>query len=69
MSVFRRDDRHNADLVDEIADGFAKGLAARKPAPEASSGERDGEHAEDSTPAKPGFIITGDRRVSRDRPR
>jgi len=46
MSYARKDDRHNDDLVDEIADGFKRKLEEKR---------------EDGKPA-PGFTITGDAR-------
>ncbi|MFI6027746.1 hypothetical protein [Amycolatopsis magusensis] len=49
MSVSRKDDRHNEDLVDEIADSFSKAVRAKQ------------EESGDETP-KPAFVITGDRR-------
>lgn len=47
MSYARKDDRHNDDLVDEIADGFNRTLKEKR---------------EDGKPAAPGFTITGDAR-------
>ncbi|WP_326568407.1 hypothetical protein VSH64_42705 [Amycolatopsis rhabdoformis] len=51
MSYARRDDRHNDDLVDEIADGFERTLKEKR---EDSEGN--------AKPAGPGFVITGDAR-------
>ncbi|HWD04252.1 MAG TPA: hypothetical protein VG674_17580 [Amycolatopsis sp.] len=48
MSYARRDDRHNEDLVNEIADGFARTIKEKKDGEETRSG--------------PGFTITGDAR-------
>ncbi|MGH3450577.1 MAG: hypothetical protein ACRDQW_07575 [Haloechinothrix sp.] len=64
MSIGRKDDRHNADLVDEIADGFSRAIAARPPAADPSSDQSDGEHPDDSGQAKTSFVITGDQRFS-----
>ncbi|MGW4483561.1 hypothetical protein ACWEOE_06950 [Amycolatopsis sp. NPDC004368] len=51
MSYARRDDRHNDDLVDEIADGFERTLKEKR---EDSTGK--------TQPTGPGFVITGDAR-------
>ncbi|MEV4599984.1 hypothetical protein AB0K15_21610 [Amycolatopsis sp. NPDC049253] len=48
MSYVRRDDKHNDDVVDEIADGFERTLKEK----------REG----DTKPSGPGFTITGDAR-------
>jgi hypothetical protein len=50
MSIARRDDRHNEDLIGDIADSFGRALAAKQP-------ERDG----DGEP-RPRFVVTGDKR-------
>ncbi|GAA3540370.1 hypothetical protein GCM10022222_25040 [Amycolatopsis ultiminotia] len=47
MSYVRKDDRHNEDLVDEIADGFRRTLEEKR---------------EDGKSTGPGFTITGDAR-------
>ncbi|WP_200862930.1 hypothetical protein [Amycolatopsis orientalis] len=47
MSYARKDDRHNDELVDEIADGFKRTLQEKR---------------EDGKPAGPAFTITGDAR-------
>jgi hypothetical protein len=51
MSVARKDDRHNGDLVDEIADSLNRALGEKR--------------AEDNEPKteKPRFVVTGDNRV------
>jgi hypothetical protein len=50
MSVARKDDRHNGDLVGEIADSFNRALGEKR--------------AEDEPKAeKPRFVVTGDNRV------
>ncbi|MBN6036676.1 hypothetical protein [Amycolatopsis sp. 195334CR] len=49
MSVSRKDDRHNEDLVNEIADSFTKAVRAKQ----AESG---------GDQPKPAFVITGDQR-------
>jgi hypothetical protein len=51
MSVARKDDRHNGDLVDEIADSFNRALGEKR----AEDGEPKAE--------KPRFVVTGDNRV------
>ncbi|MFD9891242.1 hypothetical protein [Amycolatopsis sp. NPDC058986] len=51
MSIARKDDRHNEDLVSEIADSFNRAVGEKK--------------AEDETAeAKPKFVITGDSRAT-----
>ncbi|PXY32409.1 hypothetical protein [Prauserella muralis] len=52
MSIARRDDRHNADLVREIAEGFNQAVGSRR------EDDEDGEPRQD----KPRFTITGDSR-------
>ena len=49
MSLARKDDRHNEDLVEEIADGFKRTLK---------------EPEDEGKPKSPGFVITGDARSS-----
>ncbi|MCU1682242.1 MAG: hypothetical protein JWQ81_2981 [Amycolatopsis sp.] len=51
MSVLRKDDRHNEDLVGEISDSFNRALSKKK--------------AEDGEPAaeQPRFVVTGDSRA------
>ncbi|EME57520.1 hypothetical protein [Amycolatopsis decaplanina] len=55
MSIARKDDRHNEDLVREISDGFNRALGAEKAV------EQDAEAAK---PAAPKFVITGDSRAT-----
>jgi hypothetical protein len=55
MSIARRDDRHNEDLVKEIAAGFNHALGAGQRTDE---GENAGEE-----PAAPRFVVTGDSRI------
>jgi hypothetical protein len=52
MSVARKDDRHNDDLVGEIADSFNRAVGEKK-------------RTEDGEPGteKPRFVVTGDARV------
>jgi hypothetical protein len=52
MSVARKDDRHNENLVDEIADSFNRALSAKK----ADEGEQKRE--------RPRFVVTGDSRTA-----
>jgi hypothetical protein len=54
MSVARKDDRHNGDLVGEIADSFNRALGEKRV-------EKDGE----PEAAKPRFVVTGDKRADR----
>ncbi len=56
MSIARKDDRHNEDLVREISDGFNRALGAEKAV------EETGE--EKVKPAAPQFRITGDSRAT-----
>jgi hypothetical protein len=51
MSVARKDDRHNEDLVDEIADSFNRALGAKK------AGDDEPEAG------RPRFVVTGDSRT------
>jgi hypothetical protein len=51
MSVARKDDRHNEDLVGEISDSFNRALGEKR----AEDGEPKAE--------KPRFVVTGDNRV------
>ncbi|SFB51826.1 hypothetical protein SAMN05216266_115158 [Amycolatopsis marina] len=64
MSVARRDDRHNDDLVREISDSFNRAVAKR-PDPTGtaavSSEASEDTAAESATPA-PRFVVTGDKR-------
>jgi hypothetical protein len=53
MSVARKDDRHNDDLVGEIADSFNRAVGEKKRT-------EDGE----SRAEKPRFVVTGDARVT-----
>ncbi|MEU6643737.1 hypothetical protein ABZ863_14460 [Saccharomonospora sp. NPDC046836] len=52
MSIARKDDRHNADLVREIADSFNRAVNAKEP---------DAEDAAERT-ERPRFVVTGDMR-------
>lgn len=51
MSVARKDDRHNDDLVNEISDGFNRALNAKE-------ADQEGEK-----PQQPRFVVTGDSRA------
>ncbi|HEV7975959.1 hypothetical protein [Amycolatopsis sp.] len=51
MSVARKDDRHNDDLVGEIADSFNRAVGEKR--------VKDGEPAAE----KPRFVVTGDNRT------
>lgn len=58
MSIGRKDDRHNADLVREISDSFARAVDAAggdEPEPAEKTGVEPAER-------KPRFVITGDKR-------
>lgn len=61
MSIARRDDRHNADLVKEIADGFNRAVNAEKPTDEGTE-EKSGQE-------RPRFVVTGDNRAPEPRKR
>ncbi|QWF79246.1 hypothetical protein [Amycolatopsis sp. CA-230715] len=50
MSIARKDDRHNDDLVKEIADGFNRAVGSKKSEDEAEK-------------PKPKFVVTGDSRT------
>jgi hypothetical protein len=52
MSIARKDDRHNEDLVSEISDSFNRAIAKKK-----------AEEDEGAAPA-PRFIVTGDSRAA-----
>jgi len=52
MSVARKDDRHNDDLVGEIADSFNRAVGAKK---RTEDGEAKAE--------PPRFVVTGDARA------
>ncbi|EMD27510.1 hypothetical protein ACFWMR_32745 [Amycolatopsis thailandensis] len=56
MSIARKDDRHNEDLVREISDGFNRALGAEKAVEE--------KNEEAAKPAAPQFVITGDSRAT-----
>jgi hypothetical protein len=56
MSIARKDDRHNEDLVREISDGFNRALGAEKAVEDAGE--------EKAKPAEPRFVITGDSRAT-----
>ncbi|HET6285479.1 hypothetical protein P3102_04750 [Amycolatopsis sp. QT-25] len=58
MSIARKDDRHNEDLVREISDGFNRALGAEKAV------EKDETDTEAAKPAAPKFVITGDSRAT-----
>ncbi|MEU9690514.1 hypothetical protein [Amycolatopsis japonica] len=58
MSIARKDDRHNEDLVREISDGFNRALGAEKAV------EQDEKDAAAAKPAAPQFRITGDSRAT-----
>ncbi|KFZ82523.1 hypothetical protein ED92_01080 [Amycolatopsis sp. MJM2582] len=58
MSIARKDDRHNEDLVREISDGFNRALGAEKAV------EQDEKDAAATKPAAPQFVITGDSRAT-----
>ncbi|WP_116051542.1 hypothetical protein [Amycolatopsis palatopharyngis] len=58
MSVARRDDRHNDDLVREISDSFNRAVTNRP----ATSGEPDSPDSPEAPPAPPRFTVTGDKR-------
>jgi hypothetical protein len=51
MSVARKDDRHNDDLVGEIADSFNRAVGEKR--------AKDGEPVTE----KPRFVVTGDNRT------
>ncbi|GAA1987730.1 hypothetical protein [Amycolatopsis minnesotensis] len=53
MSIARKDDRHNDDLVKEIAEGFNRAVGAKKTGDSGDSGEKP----------KPRFVVTGDNRT------
>jgi hypothetical protein len=55
MSVARKDDRHNDDLVGEIADSFNRAVGEKR--------AKDGEPVDENQPAKPRFVVTGDNRT------
>ncbi|OLZ56947.1 hypothetical protein [Amycolatopsis keratiniphila] len=55
MSIARKDDRHNEDLVREISDGFNRALGAEKAVDEDAAAAK---------PAAPQFVITGDSRAT-----
>ncbi|MFF5990292.1 hypothetical protein [Prauserella flavalba] len=50
MSIARKDDRHNDDLVREIADGFNRAVGPKP------------EEGEEAATEKPRFVVTGDMR-------
>lgn len=54
MSIARKDDRHNADLVHEIADSFNRAVDNRG---EGSGGSNSAEGEQ-----RPRFVVTGDKR-------
>jgi len=59
MSVSRKDDQHNEDLVREIADSFGASMRARRV-------QRDADDADARGGASSGerLVITGDQRTS-----
>lgn len=70
MSISRKDDRHNEDLVDEIAEGFNRAMSATSPAQrDDAEDQSDGEHVAEAPRGAPRFIVTGDQRDSQDQHR
>ncbi|MGH3433371.1 MAG: hypothetical protein ACRDQB_11110 [Thermocrispum sp.] len=61
MSVSRKDNKHNADLVNEISDSFNRAMDRKK--------DGDPGHDADEERAAPRFRVTGDQRVPPERPR
>ncbi|WP_370946772.1 hypothetical protein AB5J62_04095 [Amycolatopsis sp. cg5] len=57
MSIARKDDRHNEDLVKEISAGFNRAVGAKQ-------GDED-----TADKPKPRFVVTGDSRVAPQRKR
>ena len=53
MSIARKDDRHNEDLVREISDGFNRELGKEKAVDD-----------QEEQPKAPKFVITGDSRAT-----
>lgn len=53
MSIARKDDRHNDDLVKEIAEGFNRAVGSKKSGDDAGEAEKP----------KPRFVVTGDSRT------
>ncbi|MBK1788885.1 hypothetical protein [Prauserella cavernicola] len=53
MSIARKDDRHNEDLVREISDGFNRAVGAK----------REKEEGDTEPQEQPRFVVTGDMRT------
>lgn len=64
MSLSRKDDKHNADLVDEISDSFNRAVARQR-----DSRDSDTDHDGEVQRPAPRFVVTGDQRVPPARPR
>ncbi|ASR34291.1 hypothetical protein BAY61_04005 [Prauserella marina] len=63
MSILRKDDRHNEDLVGQIADTFTRAVNASAAAKqETDEGSGTGEPAPEPS-EQPAFVVTGDRRA------
>ncbi|WP_199433960.1 hypothetical protein [Qaidamihabitans albus] len=69
MSIARRDDRHNADLVKEIAEGFNRAVNTGRSGTD-DNDDNDNNDGTDGTDGqggaakeKPRFVVTGDSRV------
>ncbi|WP_028851196.1 hypothetical protein [Thermocrispum municipale] len=60
MSLFRKDDRVNEDLVDEISDSFNRAMQRKQ--------RREEAHEAEEKKATPRFLVTGDQRDTRGRP-
>ena len=61
MSLFRKHDKHNEDLVDEISDSFNRAIKRKR--------DGDTSHEKDEKTAAPRFTVTGDKRVPPKPPR
>lgn len=59
MSIARKDDRHNEDLVREISDRFNRAVGP-EPSEDAAGDSDKGDRAE-----QPRFVIAGDNRTQR----
>jgi|GEM_PF-6043031 len=59
MSVSRKDDQHNEDLVREIADSFNASMRSRRDAEDTDDAEADG-----TQESQHRLVITGDQRTS-----
>jgi len=62
MSVSRKDDQHNEDLVREIADSFNASMRSRRAAEDAEDAEEAA--AEATQESQHRLVITGDQRNS-----